>query len=86
MNLVVKEEGAKEEEEANSLESNPIKLDDFGEYVCEMHANNNTGFLLQFQVLVFCPASMCVTLIIVCIETIYWRRKRNYSSWENCPK
>ena len=32
------------------IRSNPVKRENFGEYVARMHALNNKGFINQFQV------------------------------------
>ncbi len=44
------EEDKEEEKEATVQDSEKVELERFGEYVAEMHAKNNDGFELQFQV------------------------------------
>ena len=43
---------AEDEERASSprVESNPVTREKFGEYVSSCHAQNNGGFVVQFQV------------------------------------
>lgn len=49
--LVVKEEEEEVEDASNiCMQTNPVKLEEFGEYVAEMHTKNNQGFVKQFQV------------------------------------
>lgn len=51
LSLVVKEEeDVSDGKEDSSLETQAVKVDNFGEYVAEMHSKNNTGFISQFQV------------------------------------
>ena len=47
--LVVRAED-EEYSRAPGVESNPITREDFGEYVSSCHAQNNGGFVVQFQV------------------------------------
>ncbi len=49
---VVVTEGMQEEEkeEVTVKDSEKVELGRFGAYVAEMHANNNDGFEIQFQV------------------------------------
>lgn len=55
--LVVKEEEEEEEVEDVSnicLETHAVKVEEFGEYVADMHTKNNQGFVKQFQVNTSC--------------------------------
>lgn len=50
-NLVVKdEEDDSDRKDDPSPVTQAIKVDDFGEYVADMHSKNNSGFISQFQV------------------------------------
>ena len=57
--LEVKEaEEEVEGKEEKSEDSHPVKVDMLGEYVAEMHASNNHGFVAQFQVCTMQPAAL----------------------------
>ena len=52
-NITLEVKEAEEEvegKEEKSEDSHPVKVDMLGEYVAEMHASNNRGFVAQFQV------------------------------------
>ena len=52
-NITLEVKEAEEEvegKEEKSEDSHPVKVDMLGEYVAEMHASNNHGFVAQFQV------------------------------------
>ena len=51
---------AEDDERASSsrVESNPVTREKFGEYVSSCHAQNNAGFVVQFQVLDTVPLAV----------------------------
>ena len=44
------DDDAEEGGSAPKLESNPVQVEVFGEYVAGLHANSNAGFIVQYQV------------------------------------
>ena len=55
------DDDAEEGGSAPKLESNPVQVEVFGEYVAGLHANSNAGFIVQYQVSV--QSSQQVTVI-----------------------
>ena len=55
MTLVVHDAGDQGENETNpagqNFESNPVTLQEFGEYVASLHSCNGSTFILQYEVL-----------------------------------
>ena len=55
MTLVVHDAGDQGEIETNlagqNFESNPVTLQEFGEYVANLHSCNGSTFILQYEVL-----------------------------------
>ena len=47
---VMEEEVEEAEEEKVTMGSHSVPVREFGDYVAEMHAKNNIGFVTQFQV------------------------------------
>ena len=72
--LGVKEEEEEDESATNiCLETNPVKVEEFGEYVAEMHTKNNQGFVKQFQVNT--AAHSCTRIIMDSHIRLYQQEK-----------
>ena len=54
---VLDEDGESENKKKLDLETRPIAIDEFGEYVARLHSCNNNTFILEYQ---------------VCIKLIKW--------------
>ena len=49
--VVYKEEREDEMNLEQNFKSNPVAQEEFGEYVASLHSNNNSTFVLQYEVL-----------------------------------
>lgn len=59
--LVAEEEEEQDDKDKTRLESHSVKVEEFGEYVAQMHAKNNNGFFNQFQVhITSCNIVACI--------------------------
>ena len=73
------DDDAEEGGSAPKLESNPVQVEVFGEYVAGLHANSNAGFVVQYQVSVH--GSQQVTVIAVVslhYRPSHWERMTNW--------
>ena len=70
---------AEDEECASSprVESNPVTREKFGEYVSSCHAQNNGGFVVQFQV--------TVQYIHLCMSTEWCSLVSEFALWGGRP-
>ena len=50
----------------HDFESNPVTVEEFGEYVASLHSCNNSTFVLQYEVTQYCAMIQNYTLMGIC--------------------
>ena len=77
---------------APKVESNPVAKETFGEYVSSLHAHNNGGFIVQYQVAnKLSSSTLCVYNTIQsglssAIDLALWGRRPSGDHWQNLSK